>query len=191
MSGAYGWRILEQHGDAIAKLVAVAPGPPGNIQPQARIISETAGEVEVQVLALRFRLAKSAPYRPTMDFVETKAIGDGGRFPRGYAEAFARSMQFIPAPLILERLNVGGRQLKIERFDNFRGKRILVLTGTNDIDHPRDVDGAVADWLNANGAKADFVYLGDRGIAGNGHMLMWENNSDELANLVLDWIERG
>jgi hypothetical protein len=51
------------------------------------------------------------------------------------------------------------------------------------------VDERIADWLNANGAEADFIYLGDLGITGNGHMLMLERNSDALAQLIIDWIE--
>ena len=46
-------------------------------------------------------------------------------------------------------------------------------------------------WLNANGARADFCFLGDRGIVGNGHMLMLEDNSDEIAGIILDWLEAG
>ncbi len=42
---------------------------------------------------------------------------------------------------------------------------------------------------DANGAEADFIYLGDLGITGNGHMLMLERNSDALAQLIIDWIE--
>lgn len=44
-------------------------------------------------------------------------------------------------------------------------------------------------WLSANGAKADFCFLADRGIVGNGHMLMLETNSDEIAGIILDWLE--
>lgn len=69
------------------------------------------------------------------------------------------------------------------------GKRILVITGTDDLDHSREVDGAVVTWLNALGAKADFCFLADRGIVGNGHMLMLEQNSDEIAAIILDWLE--
>ena len=71
------------------------------------------------------------------------------------------------------------------------GKRVLVITGTADLDHARPVDGAIVDWLNANGARADFCFLGDRGIVGNGHMLMLEDNSDEIAGIILDWLEAG
>ena len=48
MSGPYGWKLLEQHGDHVAKIVAVAPGPPGNIQPAATIASETPEKLEVR-----------------------------------------------------------------------------------------------------------------------------------------------
>jgi hypothetical protein len=44
-------------------------------------------------------------------------------------------------------------------------------------------------WLNAGGAKADFCFLADRGIVGNGHMLMLEDNSDVIADVILEWLE--
>jgi hypothetical protein len=47
----------------------------------------------------------------------------------------------------------------------------------------------IADCFNANGAEADFIYHGDVGITGNGHVLMLERNSDALAQLIIDWIE--
>jgi pimeloyl-ACP methyl ester carboxylesterase len=44
--------------------------------------------------------------------------------------------------------------------------------------------------INAAGGNATYVDLiADRGIWGNGHLPMWENNSDQIAQLLLDWIE--
>jgi hypothetical protein len=43
-------------------------------------------------------------------------------------------------------------------------------------------------WLNANGAKADFCFLADRGIVGNGHVML-ETNADAIAGIILDWLE--
>jgi len=40
------------------------------------------------------------------------------------------------------------------------------------------------------GGDAVMMYLPDLGIRGNSHMLMQDRNSDELAELVLDWIDR-
>src|SRR6266446_4594765 len=103
--------------------------------------------------------------------------------------SYAAALNPIPARLLLERRNVAGSQLRVVDFSKFRGKPVLVLTGTNDLGHARAVDEPIADWLNANGAEADFIYLGDLGITGNGHMLMLERNSDALAQLIIDWIE--
>ena len=58
-----------------------------------------------------------------------------------------------------------------------------------DLDHPREEDEGIVTWLNENGAKAEFIWLADRGITGNGHMMMLEENSDEIADLMLDWAD--
>ena len=64
------------------------------------------------------------------------------------------------------------------------------MTGSADSEHPREWDGAIVEWLNQNGAKADFIFLSDRGISGNGHMIMMEDNSDALIGIVADWLEK-
>ena len=85
--------------------------------------------------------------------------------------------------MLYQRRNIRGSQLKIGDLSNYRGKRILVMTGTADADHPRKLDEGIVTWLNEHGAKADFIYLGDRGITGNGHMVL-ENNSTALAHQI-------
>jgi len=189
MSGALGWRLVETHGERIARVVAIAPGPPGNIQAEPRISAETDDAIELQSLELKFTLSKREPHRPTMAFVEKKIVGAGWRFPRDRVAEMAAAMGTIAPRLIYQRLNVHGAQLKVKRFENFRGKPILVMTGSHDIDHPRALDAATADWLNANGAAAEFRYLPELGIEGNGHMMMMEDNSDELAALIADWLD--
>jgi len=158
MSGAYGWKLLENYGQHIAKLVA------DDHQPQA------AGR-----------------FRP--ELVEVKLVGKSAQFPREYIAVYASSLTPIPPRLLYQRRNIRGSQLKVTDLSNYRGKRVLVMTGTADIDHPRELDGAIVEWLNQNGAKADFIYLGDHGIEGNGHMMMLEKNSDALAGRILSWIE--
>ena len=107
----------------------------------------------------------------------------------GSMASYVASLHPIPSPLYFERRNFGGSQLRVEAFDKFRDKPILVVTGAEDFGHPRAVDEPIVDWLNAHGAKADFLYLPDQGIHGNGHMLMLEHNSDAIAGLILNWIE--
>lgn len=189
MSGAYGWKLVERHAPHIAKLVAVAPGLPGNIQPAPTVIRETASEIELQSLQLRYTLSKTAPFRAARGWFDAKVIGGSTRYPKACAEAQLAGMRAIPANLLLERLNVGGRQLRVERAAGFRDKPVLVFTGSHDTDHAREVDAPIVDWLNSLGARAEFKFLADLGIVGNGHMLMHEDNSAELARLILDWIE--
>ena len=76
MSGCYGWRLLELHGDIIDTLVGVAPGPPGNIQKEAPVYAETEREIETETSGQRVRIDKTAPVVPTRDFVERKLVGD-------------------------------------------------------------------------------------------------------------------
>jgi hypothetical protein len=96
------------------------------------------------------------------------------------------SLAPVPPQLLLERQNVHGRQLRVDDPQRLAGKRVLVITGTDDLDHAREVDGAIVTWLNANGAQAELCFLGDRGI---GHMLMMEANSDEIAGIIMNWLE--
>ncbi|MBB6142508.1 hypothetical protein HNQ77_000446 [Silvibacterium bohemicum] len=64
------------------------------------------------------------------------------------------------------------------------------MTGDADLEHPRQADEDIAAWLAAQGASAQFVWLPDRGIHGNGHMIMMERNSDRIADLILDWLDQ-
>jgi pimeloyl-ACP methyl ester carboxylesterase len=188
MSGPYGWKLLEQHGDAIAKLVAVAPGPPGNIQAVATIVSETPDKVEVHGTT-SYSLDRKAPFVATSGFVASKLIGKSKQFPGEYTARYAASLQPIAPKLLFQRLNIGGAQMKVADFSKYAGKRVLLVIGTDDIDHPRDIDAPIVEWLNENGAKADFWPLGDHNISGNGHMMMIEKNSDDIAKLILSWID--
>ena len=189
MSGCYGWRLLELHGDLIDTVVGVAPGPPGNIQKLPPVYAETESEIETEVSGRRGRIDKRAPVVATRDFVERKLVGESRYFPRDRLAGYAASLRPIPPNILLERQNVQGRQVRVIDPRKLAGKRVLVITGSADLDHAREVDGAVVAWLNANGAKADFCFLADRGIVGNGHMLMLEENSDEIAGVILDWLE--
>ena len=49
-------------------------------------------------------------------------------------------------------------------------------------------DHCTAKWLNQACVKTDFVRLEDKGIRGNGHMVMIEKNNLEIAKLLDDWI---
>jgi len=54
----------------------------------------------------------------------------------------------------------------------------------------RVFDHCLAKWLNQAGVKTQFVRLEDVGIHGNGHEMMLEKNSDEIARFMDRWIEK-
>ena len=50
-------------------------------------------------------------------------------------------------------------------------------------------DHCTSAYLSQAGVPHDFIRLEDLGIRGNGHMMMVEKNSDEIALAVAEWIE--
>jgi hypothetical protein len=100
------------------------------------------------------------------NFVEVKLVGKSTQFPREFIGRYASSLVPIPPRLLYERRNIRDSQLKVGDFANYRGRQILVVTGTADADHPRKLDESIVEFFNKNGAKADYIYLGDRGIVG-------------------------
>jgi pimeloyl-ACP methyl ester carboxylesterase len=188
MSGCYGWRLLELHGDVVDIVVGVAPSPPGNIQRMAPVHAESATHIETEAFGGRVRVEKTAPVVGSRDFVERKLVGASRYFPRDRLDGYAASLHAIAPKLWLERQNIRGNQLRVVDPRKLTDKQVLVITGTEDLDHSREVDGAIVTWLKEQGATADFCFLADRGIVGNGHMLMLEQNSDEIADVILDWL---
>lgn len=54
----------------------------------------------------------------------------------------------------------------------------------------RVFDHCLAKWLNQAGVKTQFVRLEDLGIHGNGHEMMLEKNSDDIARFIGGWIDK-
>lgn len=44
-------------------------------------------------------------------------------------------------------------------------------------------------YLTQAGVKQAFIHLVDRGIHGNGHMMMIEKNNDAIASVIADWLD--
>ena len=75
----------------------------------------------------------------------------------------------------------------------YAGLPILVLFGDHVDEFPRWATRlkncrALVAAANAAGGKAELLVLPDIGIKGNTHMLMQDNNSIDIADLLLDWI---
>jgi len=46
------------------------------------------------------------------------------------------------------------------------------------------------EYLEQAGVRPTHIRLADIGIRGNGHMMMMEKNSDQVAGVVADWLDK-
>jgi hypothetical protein len=67
------------------------------------------------------------------------------------------------------------------------GIPVAVVTGEKSF--MKEVDPATVSFLRDAEVAVDHLDLAEHGIHGNGHLPMCESNSDEVAALLLRWIE--
>ena len=189
MAGCYGWRLAELHRDLVTTVIGVTPSPPGNIQEPAILIEETSEHVELETFGRRMVVDLTRPNFPSDETIDVKYIGESTFFPRELLSVYKASLLALPPRILVQRRNIHDSQVRLSHPESLKGLRAFIITGTADLDHPRNVDEDIAIWLNQQGALAHYCYLGDLGIVGNGHMLMLEKNSHQIANIMIDWLE--
>ncbi len=79
--------------------------------------------------------------------------------------------------------------------DRLKHIPILILWGDNVEKHEiwrrqQPLSSAFARDLAARGGNVQWLALPQMGVAGNSHMLMMDSNSDEIAALIQDWMNR-
>jgi len=67
-------------------------------------------------------------------------------------------------------------------------RNIPVAIITSEASYHASYDHCTAQYLAQAGVKNDFIRLADRGIRGNGHMMMLEKNNLAIARVIADWI---
>lgn len=183
-AGPVAWWLAEHRPHNVKAIVGVAPGSPGNL------LRDLPNDAEA-VAALRSDEEAgcpvfSPPDRPAVvdrDFI--KAFwANGERFPAQGLEAYVRTVVAESPRILNERFNIGGAAIRVASPEKVGERPILILTGEKDLRHPKRTDQALADFFGA-----DFMWLPDEGVHGNGHMLMIESNSDRIAELILGWID--
>ena len=80
------------------------------------------------------------------------------------------------------------QQAPARQLPNLKGIPTLVVAG--EASYHAVFDHCTVKWLQQAGVKTDFVRLEDKGLHGNGHMMMLEKNNLEIAQLLAEWIER-
>jgi pimeloyl-ACP methyl ester carboxylesterase len=64
---------------------------------------------------------------------------------------------------------------------------VLFLNGEGG--YHRIFDHCLADWLNQAGVRTEYVRMEEAGMPGNGHMMMLELNSKEIAQYIGAWLD--
>jgi len=64
---------------------------------------------------------------------------------------------------------------------------VLFLNGEGS--YHRIFDHCLANWLNQAGVKTQYIRMEEVGLSGNGHMMMLEENSAEIAQFIGEWLD--
>jgi pimeloyl-ACP methyl ester carboxylesterase len=167
-SGPFGWLIADARPDLVRGIVAIEPnGPP------------------FKDLTLR-----------------------GGESWYSYAESMDRPYGITRAPLRFEPPLSDGEMLamrKTKSDDPARADGYLqasvprslpslaqvpIVIVTAEASYHAPYDHLTSAFLAQAAVDHDFIRLEERGIRGNGHMVMLESNSHEVADLLLEWLAR-
>ena len=186
MGGVVGWRTVELARDRIVAIVAIAPGPPANLQPalDAAAIAELQRDDAAYARAGRpLAHGEHAPIVTPRAVIEQMWM-NSARFPREAADAYVATVVPESPRAMNERNNIGGSGITVAGPEVFAGLPIVVITGDEDPRHPRETDEAVAGYVGG-----EFVWLPDAGLSGYGHMQMIERDNLAIADLIERWLE--
>lgn len=182
--GPLAWWLAENLPDQVFAIVGIAPGPPANILPE---LPDDPSAVN----ALRLDAQAGCPVYSAQNTAATvdatfirEFWANSPRFPLSHIDDYVSTIVPESPRILNERFNIGDTGLKLTHPSLVGQRPILIVTGELDLRHPKLVDGALADFLGA-----DFAWLPNLGIRGNGHMLMIEDNSHEIAGLLVQWLE--
>jgi pimeloyl-ACP methyl ester carboxylesterase len=158
-SGPFGWLIADARPQLVKAVVAIEPAGPPF---EATII----GTGKARVFGpTDIPIAYDPPIKEASELaVEREAEPDGPGL-------FVCWMQKSPA-----------RQL-------VNLKNIPVMVMAAEASYHQVYDHCTAKYLNQAGVKTDYIRLQDKGIRGNGHMVMIEKNNLDIARLVDEWVQ--
>jgi pimeloyl-ACP methyl ester carboxylesterase len=188
MGGPTTWKLIEQAPDLVAGVIGIAAGYPGNLaatnskvlSDDGTVITFTFGDTGVP-----FRIDRSMPYVLEDTYITKQAIGTSKLFPTDAVAQVKAGLTPMSPLMILERAGVMKGMPVIERPDGFKGKKIRLMAGSEDPAHTLEIERKTASLLRSWGADAEVVWLPDRGLTGNGHMLPMERNYAQILDVIV------
>jgi pimeloyl-ACP methyl ester carboxylesterase len=167
-SGAYGWPVADARPDLVKAVIAVEPsGPPvRDVEtigpPNFLREAEATRPWGLGAIPLGYVPAARGPNEIAF---EQQAKADGPDLVRCW-------LQRSPARML----------------PNLQKMPIAIVTGEASFHAP--FEHCTVRYLEQAGVKANWIDLGKAGIHGNGHMMMLEKNSDEVARVIAAWLDK-
>jgi pimeloyl-ACP methyl ester carboxylesterase len=165
-SGAYGWPIADARPNLVKAIVAVEPsGPP-------------VQDVELTGPPDWFAYGKmSKPWGLSV----VPLTYDGTTDPS--------QLSFVQEekPKSPDLVRCWRQAEPAHRLTHLAGIPVLVLT--SEASAHAAYDDCTAAYLTQAGVKATQIHLADRGIHGNGHLMMLEKNNLQVAGVIADWLK--
>lgn len=183
-AGPIAWWLAEHCTKYVAAIVGVAPGSPANLLPVLPDDSQAIALLQHDASAGFPVYSKPGePVSVDVSFIRS-FWANSPLFPLDNLDEYARTIGLESPRLLNERFNIGGKGLHLSPDHRPGDLPTLIVTGELDLRHPRETDEALAHYLGA-----DYLWLPDAGIKGNGHMLMLEKNSDDIAEVLMRWLQ--
>jgi pimeloyl-ACP methyl ester carboxylesterase len=188
MGGAIAWKLLEEVPDYVAGVVALAAVHPANLDTPGEVVSDDGNVARVRfvVTGVEFTVDRRKPYTYEPAYIQRQGVADSLLFPRDAIPALRAGYQGMSPVMLLQRVGVVPGMPSIRNTSSFKGKTIRLLAGDRDPAHPRAIEERTVACLREWGADARLTWLPDLGIAGNGHYLMGESNSDDVLEVFVD-----
>jgi pimeloyl-ACP methyl ester carboxylesterase len=180
-SGAYAWPLAQARPDLVKAIVAAEPnGPPVH-------------DVVVQSVQ-RFDQPWESTIQQTEDdwYRDNPAVKRYGltNTPLAYTPAVTDDspLEFVQedTPQRPDLSRCWRQQEPARQLVDVGGRPIMVLEG--EASFYAGYNHCNVQYLEQAGVEVDFVRLADLGINGNGHMMMLEKNSDQVAQVIVDWL---
>lgn len=186
MGGAIAWQLVARVPELVAGVVSIAGAYPGNLGRASEVVSSDDGVFEIAFAdtGVPFVVDVRRPYVYEEAYVRDQAIATSTRFRPEDVPRLRSTFVGIPPRVLLQRLGVVPGLPVVTETSGFRGKRIRLLAGSEDPAHTREIDARTVTLLCEWGADATLTWLPDLGIVGNGHFPFFEDNGDELLEVV-------
>jgi pimeloyl-ACP methyl ester carboxylesterase len=164
-SGAFGWPIADARPNLVKAIVAVEPsGPP----------------VHDAVFKGAPNYFETGPLSKPWGIAAVKLTYEGAANPSQLA--FVQQEK----PDSPDLIKCWRQQEPAHLLTNLRNIPVAIIS--SEASYHASYDHCTAQYLAQAGVKNSFIRLADRGIRGNGHMMMLEKNNLQIAQLIAEWL---